>query len=81
MRLLRRERAHRRSVGRRPRFLRPAEPAHAAGALGQLDVWWIHFQQGFASGIVNVKDIVYYLALTYFFLLLTVKTLEAKRWQ
>ncbi len=51
------------------------------GALGQLDVWWIHFQQGFASGIVNVKDIVYYLALTYFFLLLTVKTLEAKRWQ
>ena len=35
----------------------------------------------FASGIVNLKDIVYYLAVTYFFLLLTVKTLEAKRWQ
>lgn len=51
------------------------------GTLGQLDVWWIHFQQGFASGIVNLKDIVYYVAVTYFFLLLTVKTLEAKRWQ
>jgi ABC-2 type transport system permease protein len=51
------------------------------GALGQIDVWWIHFQQGFASGIVNLRDVVYYLAVTYFFLLLTVKTLEAKRWQ
>jgi ABC-2 type transport system permease protein len=47
----------------------------------ELDLWWIHFQNGFMRGILNLKDIVYYLAITYFFLLLAVKTLEAKRWQ
>ena len=47
----------------------------------QLDLWWIHFQNGFMRGVLNLKDVVYYLAVTYFFLLLAVKTLEAKRWQ
>ena len=47
----------------------------------QLDLWWIHYQNGFMRGVLNVKDIVYYVAVTYFFLLLAVKTLEAKRWQ
>ncbi|MBK7539964.1 MAG: ABC-2 transporter permease [Myxococcales bacterium] len=47
----------------------------------QLDLWWIHFQNGFMRGVVNVRDVVYYLAVTYVFLLLAVKTLEAKRWQ
>lgn len=47
----------------------------------ELDMWWIHYQQGFMRGILNLKDVVYYLAVTYFFLLLSVKTLEAKRWQ
>ena len=32
-------------------------------------------------GVFNLKDAIYYLAVTYFFLLLAVKTLEAKRWQ
>ncbi|MFT3697477.1 MAG: ABC transporter permease [Kofleriaceae bacterium] len=45
------------------------------------DLWWIHFQNGFMRGILNLKDVIYYLAVTYFFLLLAVKTLEAKRWQ
>ena len=49
--------------------------------LEQVDLWWIHFQNGFMRGIINLKDVVYYLAMTYFFLLLAVKTLEAKRWQ
>jgi ABC-2 type transport system permease protein len=49
--------------------------------LEQVDLWWIHFQNGFMRGIINLKDVVYYLAVTYFFLLLAVKTLEAKRWQ
>lgn len=48
---------------------------------GELDMWWIHFQQGFMRGVLNLKDVVYYAAVTYFFLLLSVKTLEAKRWQ
>ena len=49
--------------------------------LQELDMWWIHFQNGFMKGVLNLKDVVYYLAVTYFFLLLGVKTLEAKRWQ
>ena len=47
----------------------------------EIDIWWIHFQNGFMRGVINLKDVVYYLAVTYFFLLLSVKTLEAKRWQ
>jgi ABC-2 type transport system permease protein len=49
--------------------------------LAELDLWWIHFQNGFMKSILNLKDVVYYLAVTYFFLLLAVKTLETKRWQ
>jgi ABC-2 type transport system permease protein len=51
------------------------------GVLEELDLWWIHFQNGFMRGVLNLKDIIYYLAVTYFFLLAAVKTLEAKRWQ
>jgi ABC-2 type transport system permease protein len=47
----------------------------------QLDIWWVHYQQSFMRGVLNLKDIIYYLAVTYFFLLLATKTLEAKRWQ
>jgi len=47
----------------------------------QLDLWWVHFQYGFMKGVLNLKDVVYYVAATYFFLLLAIKTLEAKRWQ
>ncbi len=49
--------------------------------LAELDLWWVHFQNGFMRGVLNVKDVIYYIAVTYFFLLLSVKTLEAKRWQ
>jgi ABC-2 type transport system permease protein len=49
--------------------------------LEQVDLWWLHFQNGFMRGIINLKDVIYYFAVTYFFLLLAVKTLEAKRWQ
>jgi ABC-2 type transport system permease protein len=50
-------------------------------AIEQVDLWWVHYQYGFMKGILNLKDVVYYVATTYFFLLLSVKTLEAKRWQ
>lgn len=46
----------------------------------ELDLWWLHFQGGFMKGVFNLKDVVYYVAVTYFFLLLSVKTMEAKRW-
>jgi len=49
--------------------------------LQELDLWWVHFQNGFMRGVLNLKDVIYYIAAIYFFLLLAVKTLEAKRWQ
>jgi ABC-2 type transport system permease protein len=49
--------------------------------LEQVDLWWIRFQNSFMRGIINLKDVVFYLAAIYFFLLLAVKTLESKRWQ
>jgi ABC-2 type transport system permease protein len=47
----------------------------------QLDLWWLRFQGSFMKGILNLKDVVFYVGVAYFFLLLAVKTLEAKRWQ
>ncbi len=55
--------------------------APVSDVLKELDLWWVHFQQGFMRGVLNLKDIIYYLAVIYFFLLLAVKTMEAKRWQ
>ncbi len=49
--------------------------------LEKFDAWWGHFDRGFMVGILSLDNVVYYIALTYFFLLLTVKTMEAKRWQ
>jgi len=39
-----------------------------------------HFS-GFQIGVLQLRDVVYYLAVTYFFLLMATKTLEAKRWE
>ena len=39
-----------------------------------------HFS-GFQIGVLHLRDAVYYLAVTYFFLLLATKALEARRWQ
>ena len=49
--------------------------------LSDMDLWWVRFQTSFMRGILNLKDVVFYLANIYFFLLLAVKTLESKRWQ
>jgi ABC-2 type transport system permease protein len=40
----------------------------------------IHFY-GFQIGVLHVRDVVYYLAVTYFFLLLATKVMEARRWE
>ncbi len=39
-----------------------------------------HFR-GFQGGLLHLRDVVYYLAVTYFFLLAAVKVMEAKRWE
>ena len=51
------------------------------GIIEQVDLWWVRFQGTFQKGILNLKDVVFYIGVTYFFLLLSTKTLEAKRWQ
>jgi ABC-2 type transport system permease protein len=48
--------------------------------LAALDLFARHFPP-FQQGILHLRDVVYYLAVTYFFLLLAVKTMEAKRWE
>ena len=39
-----------------------------------------HFS-GFQAGILHLRDVVYYLAMSYFFLLAATKVMEAKRWE
>ncbi len=51
------------------------------GVFQELDLWHVHFGLGFMKGVLNLKDLVYYLAVIYFFLLLATKTMEAKRWR
>ncbi len=51
------------------------------GVFMDLDLWMTHFQQGAGRGVIHLKDVVYYAAVSYFFLLLAIKTLEARRWQ
>jgi ABC-2 type transport system permease protein len=40
----------------------------------------IHFY-GFQIGVLHLRDVVYYTAVTYFFLLLATTVMEAKRWE
>ena len=47
----------------------------------QLDLWQVHFFEGFRQSIFNLSALVYYVAVIYFFLLLATKTTEAKRWR
>jgi len=39
-----------------------------------------HFD-GFAKGIIDTKDVVYYASIIFFFLFLTLRTLETKKWR
>jgi ABC-2 type transport system permease protein len=60
---------------------RALDPGIARDVLVELDVFITHFVPSFSRGILNLKDVIYYVAVTYFFLVLAIKTLEAKRWQ
>jgi ABC-2 type transport system permease protein len=45
-----------------------------------LAIHGMHFY-GFQIGVLHLRDVVYYMAMTYFFLLLATTVLEAKRWE
>jgi ABC-2 type transport system permease protein len=38
-------------------------------------------QKGFMTGVLKLENVVFYLFVTYFFLLAAIKTLEARRWK
>jgi len=40
-----------------------------------------HFGDSFAKGVIDTKDIIYYLDLTILSLFLTLRSLESKRWR
>jgi ABC-2 type transport system permease protein len=48
--------------------------------LSALSIHTGHFA-GFQIGVLHTRDVFFYLAVTYFFLLLAVKVMEAKRWE
>ncbi len=47
---------------------------------GGLALHGAHFT-GFQLGVLHLRDVAYYLAVTYFFLLLSAKVMEGKRWE
>ena len=51
-----------------------------AGVFAGLAIHGRHFS-GFQVGVLHLRDVVYYLSVTYFFLLLATRTLDARRWQ
>jgi ABC-2 type transport system permease protein len=38
-------------------------------------------QRGFMTGVLKLENVIYYVAVTYFFLVAAIKTLEARRWR
>ncbi len=48
--------------------------------VGGLDLFAQHFTP-FMTGVLQLRHVGFYLSVTYLFLLLSVKTMEAKRWQ
>lgn len=48
--------------------------------LENVSIYWSHYRP-FMHGVLHLKHVVYFLAVSYFFLLLATKTLEARRWR
>ena len=55
------------------------EPQVLVEALGYLDL--LGHMDDFARGIVDTRPLVYYLTVSIFFLFLTARALEAKKWR
>ena len=59
-------------------WVREAPPV--SRVLAALALHGRHFV-GFQAGLLHSRDVVYYLAVTYFFLLAAIKVMEVKRWE
>ncbi len=57
---------------------RKADPPMSS-ILVALALYSTHFEP-FMKGVVHLKDVLYYVSLTYFFLLLSMRSLDAQRW-
>ena len=51
-----------------------------SGAMLALALWGRHFPP-FQAGVINLRDVAYYLLVTYFALFTATRVLEARRWQ
>jgi ABC-2 type transport system permease protein len=62
-------------------FVRPEQDG---GGLYQLVYFFsvpLHFDRAFTRGVIDTRPLVLYLSMTVFCLFLTVRSLEARRWQ
>ena len=69
--------------GRRPARHVVARARHRAAAVERvhaLALWSLHFPP-FQAGIVHLRDVVYYVAITYVALFASTRVLEARRWR
>jgi ABC-2 type transport system permease protein len=61
-------------------FVAPATEPPINGFLNGLNIYHLR-QQGFRSGVLKLENVIYNLAVAYFFLLAATKVLEARRWR
>ena len=61
-------------------FVAPATDPPINGFLNGLAIFHVR-QQGFRTGVLKLENVVFNLAVAYFFLLAATKTLEARRWR
>jgi ABC-2 type transport system permease protein len=61
-------------------FVAPATEPPINGFLNGLNIYHLR-QQGFRTGVLKLENVIYNLAVAYFFLLAATKVLEARRWR
>ena len=60
-------------------WMTPFVSASLAAVLGELSL--VHHLDGFARGVIDTNDLVFYLGLTVFFLFLCARVLDSARWR
>lgn len=60
-------------------WMTPFVPAGVGAVLGQLSI--VEHLQGFARGVIDTNDLVFYASMTVFFLFLCARVLDSARWR